>query len=180
MGANSGHHMLVTGLYAKGVSFSPSNLNFELNSGVGKLLLEGGRIPGLPYLCMRPWMAPLSPVNEAGLLHNSCSGNRTIDSAAVKYILDTVIEELMKDETRTFIYVEIAFFSRWWREQTDAKKEAVSLSVLFWSVIRKLTCISRAGIWYTKVVLLGESTLKVLSYLHEVQHALLRDTFFPC
>jgi lysosomal alpha-mannosidase len=58
------------------------------------------------------------------------SGNRSIDPAAVKYILDSVIEELQKDANRTFIYVEIAFFARWWREQTDAKKEIVSLYII--------------------------------------------------
>jgi len=53
-------------------------------------------------------------------------GNRSINPRAVKYILDTVIEELQKDEKRTFIYVEIAFFSRWWNQQSDATKSIVS------------------------------------------------------
>ena len=58
----------------------------------------------------------------------SVVGNRSISSAAVKYILDSVIEELQKDERRTFIYVEIAFFARWWREQSDATKTIVSFT----------------------------------------------------
>ena len=53
-------------------------------------------------------------------------GNRSINSRTVKYILDNVIEELQKDEKRTFIYVEIAFFSRWWHQQSDATKTIVS------------------------------------------------------
>ncbi|XP_022651208.1 lysosomal alpha-mannosidase-like isoform X2 [Varroa jacobsoni] len=36
----------------------------------------------------------------------------------VKYILDSVIEELQKDPERRFIYVEMAFFTKWWNEQT--------------------------------------------------------------
>ena len=51
--------------------------------------------------------------------------NRSIDPAGVKYILDTVVQELQRDARRTFIYVEIAFFARWWNEQSDATKEVV-------------------------------------------------------
>ena len=51
--------------------------------------------------------------------------NRSIDPAGVKYILDTVVQELQRDTRRTFIYVEIAFFARWWNEQSDATKEVV-------------------------------------------------------
>ena len=64
------------------------------------------------------------------------SANRTISTAVVRYILDTVVEELQKDENRTFIYVEMAFFTRWWKEQSDATKEIVSFASLqglhFW------------------------------------------------
>ena len=51
--------------------------------------------------------------------------NRSIDSAGVKYILDTVVQELQKDARRTFIYVEIAFFARWWKEQSSSTKNIV-------------------------------------------------------
>ena len=50
---------------------------------------------------------------------------RQIDGAGVKYILDSVVQELQKDSRRTFIYVEIAFFIRWWREQSDTTKDIV-------------------------------------------------------
>ena len=43
----------------------------------------------------------------------------------MQYILDTVIDELAKDKERKFIYVEIAFFVRWWREQTTERQEQV-------------------------------------------------------
>ena len=51
--------------------------------------------------------------------------NNTIQHASVQYILDTVVDELQKDPNRTFIYVEMAFFVRWWREQTDETKNIV-------------------------------------------------------
>ena len=50
---------------------------------------------------------------------------RSIDPAGVKYIIDTVVQELQRDARRTFIYVEIAFFARWWNEQSNATKDIV-------------------------------------------------------
>ncbi|RHZ29704.1 hypothetical protein DYB26_009911 [Aphanomyces astaci] len=43
----------------------------------------------------------------------------------VDYILDTVVTELQKDPNRRFMYVEQAFFQRWWREQTNETKQLV-------------------------------------------------------
>ena len=43
----------------------------------------------------------------------------------VQYILDTVISELIKDPAKRFVYVEIAFFWRWWNEQDNSMKEDV-------------------------------------------------------
>ncbi len=37
----------------------------------------------------------------------------------VQYILDSVIVALDQNPDRRFIYVEIAFFWRWWNEQTE-------------------------------------------------------------
>ena len=51
--------------------------------------------------------------------------NRSIDGAGVKYILNSVVQELQKDPSRTFIYVEMAFFARWWSEQTKSTKDIV-------------------------------------------------------
>ena len=47
-----------------------------------------------------------------------------------KYILDSVIPELVKDPTKRFIYVEVAFFWRWWREQNEEMKKQVRTNVL--------------------------------------------------
>ena len=51
--------------------------------------------------------------------------NNTIQQAAVKYILDTAIAALSQNPDRTFTYVETAFFSAWWEEQTDNTKSLV-------------------------------------------------------
>lgn len=50
---------------------------------------------------------------------------RLVQAGSVQYILDTVIDELNKNTNRTFIYVEIAFFKRWWDEQNDETKTIV-------------------------------------------------------
>ena len=60
------------------------------------------------------------------LLCSTLLANNSIQHAAVQYILDTVVEQLLLDEDRTFIYVEIAFFIRWWNQQSDDTKDKVS------------------------------------------------------
>jgi len=52
-----------------------------------------------------------------------------IQQAGVQYILDTVFDELQKDDTRRFIYVEVAFFSRWWQDQHDFTRHRVKALV---------------------------------------------------
>eukprot|EP01088_Endostelium_zonatum_P015287 TRINITY_DN367_c0_g1_i1.p1 TRINITY_DN367_c0_g1~~TRINITY_DN367_c0_g1_i1.p1 ORF type:complete len:994 (-),score=215.51 TRINITY_DN367_c0_g1_i1:47-2986(-) len=51
--------------------------------------------------------------------------NNTIQRAGVQYILDTVVSELQKNPARRFIYVEIAFFKRWWNQQNEGMKTVV-------------------------------------------------------
>lgn len=53
----------------------------------------------------------------------------TIQNACVRDILDTVVEALLEDPSRTFVYVEMKFFSMWWYEQSDAIKDAVRFLV---------------------------------------------------
>lgn len=43
----------------------------------------------------------------------------------VQYILDTSDSELQMDKKKKFIYVEMAFFYRWWNELDDERKETV-------------------------------------------------------
>ncbi|KAI5057211.1 hypothetical protein GOP47_0027226 [Adiantum capillus-veneris] len=51
--------------------------------------------------------------------------NNSLQNAAVHLILDSVIAALQEDPNRKFVYVEQAFFQRWWREQTPMKQTAV-------------------------------------------------------
>ncbi|XP_021563703.1 LOW QUALITY PROTEIN: lysosomal alpha-mannosidase [Carlito syrichta] len=48
-----------------------------------------------------------------------------VQHAGVQYILDSVISSLLEDPTRRFVYVEMAFFSRWWHQQKNATQKAV-------------------------------------------------------
>jgi lysosomal alpha-mannosidase len=51
--------------------------------------------------------------------------NSSIQDAGVQYIIDTVIMALQANPARKFIYVEMAFFFRWWREQSPATQAIV-------------------------------------------------------
>ena len=51
--------------------------------------------------------------------------NRTIQAGAVQYILDTSMAALEQNPQRTFTYVEMAFFKRWWDEQDETTKTMV-------------------------------------------------------
>ncbi|KAI4350435.1 hypothetical protein L6164_004891 [Bauhinia variegata] len=48
--------------------------------------------------------------------------NNSIRGACVQNVLDSVISALLDDKNRRFIYVEMAFFQRWWRQQSKAMK----------------------------------------------------------
>ncbi|GAM29188.1 hypothetical protein SAMD00019534_123640 [Acytostelium subglobosum LB1] len=52
--------------------------------------------------------------------------NMSIQTAGVQYTLDSVVTGLLQNPERRFIYVEIAFFMRWWREQTPATQKSVT------------------------------------------------------
>lgn len=51
--------------------------------------------------------------------------NARITPVAVQNILDSVVQELLRDPQRRFIYVESAFFFKWWREQTAELQQQV-------------------------------------------------------
>eukprot|EP00331_Platyophrya_macrostoma_P022192 CAMPEP_0176445692 /NCGR_PEP_ID=MMETSP0127-20121128/23863_1 /TAXON_ID=938130 /ORGANISM="Platyophrya macrostoma, Strain WH" /LENGTH=983 /DNA_ID=CAMNT_0017831547 /DNA_START=80 /DNA_END=3031 /DNA_ORIENTATION=+ len=55
--------------------------------------------------------------------------NNSIQWAGVQYILDAVVDELDLYPDRRFMYVEMAFFSRWWREQDQNTKDMVQAMV---------------------------------------------------
>ncbi|UJR33645.1 hypothetical protein I4U23_021078 [Adineta vaga] len=48
-----------------------------------------------------------------------------IQHASVQFILDSVIPSLDENPDRRFIYVEIAFFWRWWMQQSDEMQNTV-------------------------------------------------------
>ncbi|GAM19522.1 hypothetical protein SAMD00019534_026970 [Acytostelium subglobosum LB1] len=52
--------------------------------------------------------------------------NMSIAFAGVQYTLDEVIMGLLQNANRRFIYVEIAYFMRWWNEQTPELQEDVT------------------------------------------------------
>ncbi|XP_074600308.1 lysosomal alpha-mannosidase-like isoform X2 [Brevipalpus obovatus] len=47
---------------------------------------------------------------------------KEITLSSVRNILNSVVNELLKDPERKFIYVESAFFWKWWSEQPDSRK----------------------------------------------------------
>ncbi|XP_076940855.1 alpha-mannosidase At3g26720-like [Bidens hawaiensis] len=51
--------------------------------------------------------------------------NNSIRGACVQNVLDSVISALLDDKNRKFIYVEIAFFQRWWNQQSEVLKTKV-------------------------------------------------------
>ncbi|KAJ9562484.1 hypothetical protein OSB04_007644 [Centaurea solstitialis] len=51
--------------------------------------------------------------------------NNSIRGACVQNVLDSVISALLDDKNRKFIYVEIAFFQRWWNQQSELLKTKV-------------------------------------------------------
>ncbi|KAG6702974.1 hypothetical protein I3842_07G062300 [Carya illinoinensis] len=44
--------------------------------------------------------------------------NNSIQGACVENVLDSVVEALLRDPNRKFVFVEMAFFQRWWVEQS--------------------------------------------------------------
>ncbi|XP_027351852.1 probable alpha-mannosidase At5g13980 [Abrus precatorius] len=51
--------------------------------------------------------------------------NNSIQGACVENVLDSMVNALLADKNRKFIYVEMAFFKRWWRDQSEAVQDVV-------------------------------------------------------
>ncbi|XP_057982567.1 probable alpha-mannosidase At5g13980 [Malania oleifera] len=51
--------------------------------------------------------------------------NNSIQGACVQNVLDSTVPALLADKNRKFIYVEMAFFQRWWRDQSEAVQKTV-------------------------------------------------------
>ena len=64
--------------------------------------------------------------------HDDTGWQRTVDQyyeEEVRYIYDTVVAGLQKDARRRFIFVETAYFMRWWREQDETTRDATKRSL---------------------------------------------------
>ncbi|KAG9337365.1 hypothetical protein JZ751_028785 [Albula glossodonta] len=53
-------------------------------------------------------------------------GRNNIQHAGVQFILDSVVDQLQKNPARRFIYVETAFFIRWWSQQDAITQKVVT------------------------------------------------------
>lgn len=84
-----------------------------------------------------------------------------IQHAGVQYILDSVIPELLSDPTKRFIYVEMAFFARWWREQDNIMKENVRKLVNEGKV--DLTC-TRTSKFAVKIPLVWKKIIQIVFF----------------
>lgn len=56
-------------------------------------------------------------------------GENRIQKAAVDIIIDSAVDALLQDPSRRFIYVETAFFSKWWNDQDEELKDQVRMLV---------------------------------------------------
>jgi lysosomal alpha-mannosidase len=56
---------------------------------------------------------------------SSYLARKDIRPQGAQYIIDSAIESLLENPDRRFIYVEMAFFWRWWVEQTDDMQNKV-------------------------------------------------------
>ncbi|KOM28079.1 hypothetical protein LR48_Vigan499s002300 [Vigna angularis] len=52
--------------------------------------------------------------------------NHTIQGACVENVLDSVVMSLQRDQNRKFVFAEMAFFHRWWVEQTPETQAQVT------------------------------------------------------
>ncbi|TYH29199.1 hypothetical protein ES288_A02G204700v1 [Gossypium darwinii] len=51
--------------------------------------------------------------------------NNSIQGACVQNVLDSVVDALLRDPNRKFVFAEMAFFQRWWTEQSSEIQEQV-------------------------------------------------------
>jgi len=70
------------------------------------------------------------PLRVFVLPHSHCDPGwiKTFDDyfqSQTKQILTSIIDALVKDPRRKFIWAEISYFEWWWKEQTDERKEEV-------------------------------------------------------
>ena len=88
--------------------------------------------------------------------HDDTGWQVTVDQyffTEVYYVVDTVVDQLVKNPKRHFIYVETGFFARWWDEQPDDRRNVTKALVAsgqleFINVSApRLVLYSEAGAW---------------------------------
>ncbi|KAJ9456762.1 putative alpha-mannosidase [Diplonema papillatum] len=90
-----------------------------------------------PYTPPRDWVYNTKAGPRDGMInvhlvphsHDDTGWQVTVDQyfyTEVYYILDTLLEFLTQDPNRRFMFVETAFFARWWDQQPATKKEQFS------------------------------------------------------
>nr|XP_014342916.1 PREDICTED: lysosomal alpha-mannosidase [Latimeria chalumnae] len=105
-------------------------------AGLAGSRAEPSRLPSCGYQSCPATKAGKLNVHLVPHTHDDVGWLKTVDQyfygsrneiqhAGVQYILDSVVSQLQSDPTKRFIYVEIAFFYRWWRMQTDQIKQTV-------------------------------------------------------
>ena len=72
----------------------------------------------------------MAVIDRFFLSHNELCNDIRLDRndiqhAGVQFILDSVIPDLVANPDRRFVYVEIAFFWRWWNQQTEEMHNTV-------------------------------------------------------
>ena len=84
-----------------------------------------GRQPAYFATSPAPCSLPLASPRARADTHDDTGWQVTVDQYffdEVYYVVDTVVDQLLKDPNRHFIYVEIGFFARWWDDQPDERR----------------------------------------------------------
>ncbi|XP_074713591.1 lysosomal alpha-mannosidase [Strix uralensis] len=100
------------------------------------LLLFFGAAAGCGYQSCPPTRPDLLNVHLVPHTHDDVGWLKTVEQyfygvhnevqhAGVQYILDSVVAQLVADPSRRFIYAEVAFLARWWRQQDEATRRTV-------------------------------------------------------
>ncbi|VAI24288.1 unnamed protein product [Triticum turgidum subsp. durum] len=114
----------------------PVRLALLLLAAAAAVLLGGGEAVYIPYNTSAGVVNGKLNVHVVPHTHDDVGWLKTVDQyyvgsnnsiqgACVQNVLDSLVPALLKDENRKFIYVEQAFFQRWWRQQSDMIKDTV-------------------------------------------------------
>ncbi|XP_039944667.1 lysosomal alpha-mannosidase-like [Hirundo rustica] len=102
-------------------------------AAVPLLLLLLGAAAGCGYQSCPPTRPDMLNVHLVPHSHDDVGWLKTVDQyyygvrnwdqhAGVQYILDSVVAQLAADPSRRFVYAEVAFLARWWRQQDRATR----------------------------------------------------------